>query len=36
MIEEHFNDISVKNHIEQCLEKVFGKIIAMKYKIIKQ
>ena len=36
MIEEHFNDIAVKNHIEQCLAKVFGKIIAMKYKIIKQ
>ena len=36
MIEEHFNDIAVKNHIEQCLVKVFGKIIAMKYKIIKQ
>ena len=36
MIEEHFNDISIKNHIEQCLEKVFGKIIAMKYKIVKQ
>lgn len=36
MIEEHFNDIAVKKHIEQCLAKVFGKIIAMKYKIIKQ
>ena len=36
MIEEHFNDVAVKNHIEQCLAKVFGKIIAMKYKIVKQ
>ena len=36
MIEEHFNDIAVKKHIEQCFVKVFGKAITMKYKIIKQ
>ena len=36
MIEEHFNDIAVKKHIEQCLAKVFGKAITMKYKIVKQ
>ena len=36
MIEERFNDIAVRNHTEKCLEKVFGKTITMKYKIIKQ
>ena len=36
MIEEHFNDIAVKNHIKQCFAKVFGKIITLKYKIVKQ
>ena len=36
MIEERFNDIAIRNHTEQCLAKVFGKTITMKYKIVKQ
>ena len=36
MIEEHLNDIAVLNHTEKCSAKVFGKILSLKYKIVKQ
>lgn len=36
MIEKHFDKKSVLNHAKKCLVKVFGKIITLKYKIVKQ
>lgn len=36
MIEERFKDIAVLNHTEKCSAKVFGKIITLKYKNVKQ
>lgn len=36
MIEERFKDIVVLNHTEKCSAKVFGKIITLKYKNVKQ
>lgn len=35
MIEAHFSDVAVLNHTKKCLAKVFGKIITLKYKIVK-
>lgn len=36
MIEKHFDKKAVLNHVEKCLVKVFGKMITLKYKIVKQ
>lgn len=36
MIEERFKDIAVLNHTKKCSAKVFGKIITLKYKNVKQ
>lgn len=36
MIEERFNDFAVFNHTEKCSVKVFGKILSLRYKIVKQ
>ena len=36
MIEERFKDIVVLNHTKKCSAKVFGKIITLKYKNVKQ
>ena len=36
MIEKHFDKKAVLKHVEKCLVKVFGKMITLKYKIVKQ
>lgn len=36
MVEERFKDIAVLNHTEKCSEKVFGKILSLYFKIVKQ
>ena len=36
MIEEHFADVAVLNHAQQCAVKTFGKKISLNYKIVKK
>lgn len=36
MIEEHFADVAVLDHAQQCAVKTFGKKISLNYKIVKQ
>lgn len=36
MIEEHFADVAVLTHAQQCAVKSFGKKISLNYKIVKQ
>ena len=36
MIEKHFDKKAVLKHVEKCLVKAFGKMITLKYKIVKQ
>lgn len=36
MIEDHFVDVAVLNHAKNCAVKIFGKVISLGYKIVKQ
>lgn len=36
MVEERFEDIAVFKHTEKCSAKVFGKILSMRYKVVKK
>lgn len=36
MVEERFEDIAVFKHTEKCSAKVFGKILSLRYKVVKK